>query len=362
VSNRATRLRDAPAVVTTATPRARRVARAARAGRPRLLDVARAAGVSTMTVVRVLREPAKVAEKTRKRVQRILTETGYTPDLIARGLASSRSGMVGAVIPVLTNSLIAEIMQGLTEALAPAGLHLLIGASGFSAAEEEVLVRAFLSRRVDAMYLTGMIHTPQTVRMLQRAGIPVVEGGNLGGEPIDMVVGYSNVDAARAVTRYLVKQGYRSIGYIGAYPRDNDRARDRRRGYEAALAAARRKPDPGLCVETTLDIDAGARAMATLLGRHPDVRAVFCSADALAVGALYECQRRGLSIPADVAIAGFDDIPIAAQIVPALSTLRVPRYEIGSRAGQMIRDRLSGRPVKERVVDTRFRLVPRESG
>jgi LacI family gluconate utilization system Gnt-I transcriptional repressor len=102
--------------------------------------------------------------------------------------------------------------------------------------------------------------------------------------------------------------------------------------------------------------------MATLLGRHPDVRAVFCSADALAVGALYECQRRGLSIPADVAIAGFDDIPIAAQIVPALSTLRVPRYEIGSRAGQMIRDRLSGRPVKERVVDTRFRLVPRDSG
>lgn len=314
-----------------------------------------------MTVVRVLRDPDKVAAETRVRVQRVLTETGYTPDLIARGLASSRSGMVAAVIPVLTNSLIAEIMQGLTDALAPAGLHLLLGASGFSAAEEEVLVRAFLSRRVDGMYLTGVIHTPETTRMLKRAAIPVVEGGNIGGEPIDMMVGYRNVDAARAVTRYLLKRGYRSIGYIGAYPEDNDRARDRRRGYELALAAAKRRVDPAICVETTLDIDAGARAMCALLERHPKVRAVFCSADALAVGAMYECQRRGLAIPRQIAIAGFDDIPIAAQVVPSLSTLRVPRYEIGRRAGAMICDRLAGRPVSERVVDTGYRLIPRDS-
>ena len=101
--------------------------------------------------------------------------------------------------------------------------------------------------------------------------------------------------------------------------------------------------------------------MATLLERHPHVRAVFCSADALAVGALYECQRRALRIPDDIAIAGFDDIPIAAQVVPSLSTLRVPRYEMGRRAGAMICDRLAGRAVRERIVDTRFELVPRDS-
>jgi LacI family gluconate utilization system Gnt-I transcriptional repressor len=345
---------------------ARRGARTPRApvrsGQPRLADVAQAAGVSVMTVVRVLRDPAKVAARTRARVEQILAETGYTPNLIARGLASNRSGLVAAVIPVLTNSLIAEIMQGLTDALAPAGVHLLIGASGFSAAEEEVLVRAFLSRRVDGMYVTGMIHTPETVRMLVRARIPVVEGGNLGGHPIDMAVGYDNVGAARAVTRYLLGRGYRSVAYIGAHPRDNDRARDRRRGYEAAFAAARRKPEPQLCIETTLDIDAGARAMATILARRPDVRAVFCSADALAVGALFECQRRGLAIPRDIAIAGFDDIPIAAQVVPSLTTLRVPRYEIGRRAGAMICDRLAGRAVRRRVVDAGYELVPRDSG
>jgi len=332
-----------------------------RVGRPRLLDVAAAAGVSTMTVVRVLREPGKVAVRTRERVQRVLAETGYTPDLVARGLASSRSGLIAAVIPLLTNSLIAEIMQGLTDALAPAGYHLLLGASGFSAAEEEVLVRAFLSRRIDGIYLTGVIHSDETVRMLRRAAIPVVEGGNLTAHPIDMVVGYSNVKAARAVTHHLIGQGYGKIGYIGAFPQDNDRARDRRRGYELALAGARRKRDPRICIETSLDIDAGAAAMAALLDGDPELRAVFCSADAIAVGAMYECQRRGVSIPGRMAIAGFDDISIAAQVVPALTTLRVPRYAIGQRAGAMICDRLAGRPVKQRVVDTGFELVIRDS-
>lgn len=314
-----------------------------------------------MTVVRVLRAPEKVAAATRARVEMVIRETGYTPDLIARGLASNRSGLIAAVIPVLTNSLIAEIMQGLTDALVPQGFHLLLGASGFSIAEEEAIVRAFLSRRVDGIYLSGVGHSGATVQMLRRAAIPVVEGGNLTATPIDMLVGFSNVEAARAITRYLVQRRYASIGYIGAFPKDNDRARDRRDGYERAMHAARRRAEADLCVETTLDVDAGGRAMATLLDRRPDVRAVFCSADALAVGALYECQRRRVAVPADVAIAGFDDIPIAGQVVPALTTIRVPRYEIGQRAGAMLCARLAGRSVRRRVVDTGFELVPRDS-
>ena len=314
-----------------------------------------------MTVVRAMRDPSKVATRTRERVEAVLRKTGYTPDLVARGLASNRSGLIAAIIPVLTNSLIAEIMQGLTDALAPHDYHLLLGASGFSAAQEEVMVRAFLSRRVDGIYLTGVIHTPETVRMLQAAGIPVVEGGNLTRSPIDMIVGYSNVDAARDITRYLLRKRYWPIGYIGAFPADNDRARDRRLGYERALAAARRRSEPSLCVETTLDLEAGAQAMGALLDARPDVRAVFCSADAIAVGALYECQRRRLDVPRQVAIAGFDDIPIASQVVPSLTTMRVRRYAIGQQAGKLIADRLAKRPVRQRIVDTGFTLVSRES-
>lgn len=333
----------------------------AAARRARLADVAEAAGVSTMTVVRVMRDPARVAARTRERVERVLIETGYTPDLTASALASQRTRLVAAIVPVLTNSLIAEIIQGLTDALAENGLQMLLGVSGFSAASEEAIVRAFLSRRVDAMYLTGVIHTPATVQMLARAGIPVVEGGNLTPDPIDIVVGYSNVQAAREITRYLLRRGYGAVAYIGATPEDNDRARDRRVGYEAALKAARRKVDPRLCIETTLDIDAGAKAMATLLERRPEVRAVFCSADALAVGALCECQRRGMRVPDDIAIAGFDDIVLAAQMVPSLTTIRVPRYEIGRQAGKLLSDRLAGRAVRRRIVDAGYELVTRAS-
>ena len=329
--------------------------------RTRLADVARAAGVSTMTVVRVMRDPGLVAAHTRERVEQVLAQTGYTPDLTASALASQRTRLVAAIVPVLTNSLIAEIMQGLTDVLAENGRQMLLGVSGFSAATEESLVRTFLSRRVDAIYLTGVIHTPATRQMLASAGIPVVEGGNLTDDPIDMVVGYSNVDAARTVTRYLLRQGYESVAYIGAHPEDNDRARDRRTGYEAALKAARRRVQADLCIETTLDVDAGATAMGALLDRPPGPRAVFCSADALAVGALCECQRRGLRVPQDVAVAGFDDIVIAAQMVPALTTIRVPRYEIGWKAGKALCDRLEGRPVRRKVVDAGYVLVPRAS-
>ncbi len=327
--------------------------------RPRLEEVAKLAGVSKMTVTRALNEPHKVADATRERVARIVKRVGYTPDLTARGLTLQRTGLVGAVVPLLTNSLIAEIVQGLSDTLAGHGYQLLVGASGFSTKGEEAIVRAFLSRRVDAMYLTGILHTKATREMLARAALPVVEGGSLTRKPLDMLVGYSNKEAAVHVTRHLLAQGHRKLGYIGAWPRDNDRARDRRRGFAAACQAAGLARDDSWYVDTDLALPAGAAAMGALLARHPDVDAVFCSADTLAVGAMLEAQRRGLAIPRDVAIAGFDDLDLAAQMVPPLTTLRVPRYAIGEQAGALIADRLAGRPVPRRVVDVGYTFVPR---
>jgi LacI family gluconate utilization system Gnt-I transcriptional repressor len=329
--------------------------------RPRLREVADRARVSTMTVTRALHAPHKVADATRRRVEAAVRDLGYVPDLTARGLSLARTTLVGALVPLLTNSLIAEIVQGLGDTLARHGYQLLIAATGFSRDGEEAAIRALLSRRVDAIYLTGTDHTAESVRMLKRAGIPCIEGGSLVRKPIDMGVGYSNRAAAAAVTRYLIGRGYRPIGYIGAWPRDNDRARDRLRGFADACRAAGIADDDDLRVRTDLDLNAGARAMATLIERRPDVRAVFCSADTLAVGAMLESQRRGLAIPGDVAIAGFDDLDIAAQMVPPLTTLRVPRYALGMRAGEMILARLTGARVPSRVADVGYELVARES-
>jgi LacI family transcriptional regulator, gluconate utilization system Gnt-I transcriptional repressor len=326
-----------------------------------LRDVAQRADVSAMTVTRTLREPDKVSKATRARVEAAVRALRYTPDLNARGLASRKSGLVAAIVPLLTNSLIAEIVQGLSDALAEHDYQLLIGASGFDAKAEEALIREFLSRRVDAIYLTGTKRTPASIRMLRSARLPIVEGGNLHARPLDMEVGYSNASAASEITRLVLSRYDGPIGYIGAFPRDNDRARDRRKGFEAACAAAKRAVDPRHCIETKLDLVAGAAAMAQLAQVKPRPRAVFCSADALAVGALFECQRRGLAVPRAIAIAGFDDLDIAGQMLPAITTVRVPRYEIGRRAGMLLCDRLAGRRVAARIVDVGYRLIERDS-
>ena len=203
-----------------------------------MAEVARLAGVSVITVSRVLREPERVADATRTRVLSAVKAVGYVPNLVARSLKSRRSGIVAAVIPSVAHSIVAEVTRGMNAVLKEEGLHLLLGDSGFSPQEEEELVAAFLARRCDAIYLTGTTHTRNTCRMLETARIPVVEAGALAEHPIDMTVGYSNRDAARAITQALIDRGRRRIAYVGQAGRDVvDRVHDRHAGYRDALKA-----------------------------------------------------------------------------------------------------------------------------
>ncbi|HSV19384.1 MAG TPA: LacI family DNA-binding transcriptional regulator [Casimicrobiaceae bacterium] len=325
-------------------------------------DVARVAGVSVITVSRVLREPARVAEATRERVLSAIEATGYVPNLVAGSLKSRRSGIIAAVIPSVTHSIVAEVVRGMTEVLDDEGLHLLLANSGFSPKEEEALVAAFLARRPDAIYLTGTTHTAGTRRMLDAAGIPVVETGNLTHSPIDMVVGYSNVEAARAMTHALVASGRRTIGYIGQQSREAiDRVRDRHAGYCKGLRDRKLGVRDALQVEVDLSYRGGASGLRELLGREPQVDAVFCTSDVIAIGALFEAQRRRLAVPRRLAICGMDDQEIASQCVPSLTTVRMPRYEMGRRAAAMLCGRLAGMAVDPRAVDLGFEVVLRET-
>jgi len=328
----------------------------------RMQDVARLAGVSVITVSRVLREPEKVADDTRTRVLAAIEATGYVPNLVAGSLKSRRSGVIAAVIPSVTHSIVAEVVRGMTEVLNGEGLHLLLADSGFSPDEEEALVAAFLARRPDAMYLTGTTHTAGTRRMLDAARIPVVETGTLTGSPIDMVVGYSNFDAARTMTRTLIDGGRRTIGYVGQRGRDYiDRVRDRHAGHCAALRDRRIRSPTRLQVEVDLSYRGGAAGLGELLAVEPDVDAVFCTSDVIAIGVLFECQRRGIRVPERIAISGMDDQEIASQCVPALTTIRMPRYEMGRRAAQMLCRRLAGEAIRARRVDLGFEVVRRNT-
>jgi LacI family gluconate utilization system Gnt-I transcriptional repressor len=177
-----------------------------------------------------------------------------------------------------------------------------------------------------------------------------------------MVVGYSNFEAARAMTHALITRGRRRIGYIGQKGRDCiDRVQDRHSGYRAALRDHALLDGIRLEAEVELSYRGGAAGVRELLERRPDLDALFCTSDVIALGALFECQRRRIAVPGSIAIAGMDDQEIASQCVPALSTMRMPRYEMGRRAATLLCRRLAGEAVEPKPIDLGFELVLRET-
>jgi LacI family gluconate utilization system Gnt-I transcriptional repressor len=324
-------------------------------------DVARHAGVSTITVSRALFRPEKVAEETRRRVLRTVQKLGYLPNMVAGSLSSNRTRVVAAIVPHISNPVYGRTIHAMAEVLRKHNLHLLLGNSGFSAAEEERLLAPFLALRPQGVLLHGRRHTTASRQYLRQAGIPIVETGDLDRPALDMLVSYSNKMAAQAMTAHLLERGYRRIGFVSTPIRENDRHLRRRQGYEAALLAHSLTPKSRRILEVSFGFQSGAAALDALLARDEKIDAVFFASDVLAVGALLECLRRGWRVPHRIAIAGFDDQEIAAEAVPPLTTVRIPREEIGRLAGEMLVARSEGRPVEPRIVDVGFEIIPRAS-
>jgi LacI family transcriptional regulator, gluconate utilization system Gnt-I transcriptional repressor len=326
----------------------------------RMRDVAEAAGVSLMTVSRALRQPQKLSEDTRKTVLEAVRKTGYVPNSIAANLASNRSSVVGQIVPSIQNSLYADTAKGTSDVLRTAGLHLLLADSGYSLAEEEALIGAMLAQRVRGLILHNTDHSPRALQMIASAGVPVVETGDLPRTPLDMAVSYSNAGAAKAMTLHLAARGYKRIGFVSLDTKVNRRARERLRGYLAALKSLGRVKDPQLFSEVAPGLTSGSHALVDMLTRAPDVDAIFFAGDVLAIGALFEAQRRGWKIPARVALAGFDDLDILQHTVPRLTCLRLPRLEIGRRSAEALLQRMRG-VQDEVIVDLGFEVIQRES-
>jgi len=327
----------------------------------RLVEVARLAGVSSMTVSRALRRPEQVAPTTLRAVQRAVAALGYLPHGSASALASSRTRVVAAIVPTLMNSVYASTVHGLSSVLRPAGYELMIGDSGYDQAVETALVRSFLGRRVDALVLTGVEHAAETRALLARHRVPVVEIWDLTTKPIDLVVGFSNVASGRAAGRYLASRGRRCWGFVGTAPDHEDRSGKRLKGLREAAREAGLPAPATAFVADGMSAAAGGEAVRTLLAGHPDVDAVFCANDALATAALRAAADAGLDVPSGLAVLGFGDFDVAAHTRPALSTIRIPGAEIGRGAAQALLDRLGGRTRGGRTLDVGFEIVARES-
>ena len=327
----------------------------------RMRDVAKAARVSTMTVSRALTEPAKVSAEMRARVAEAIRAVGYVPNKLAGSLSSSRTQVIGLVVPSIENSLFAATIQGISDVLRGHDHQLMIADSGYSLEAEEAAIRAFLEQRVAGLILHDTTHTPTAVRMIRASGVPVVENGTLTPEPLDMVVSYSNADAAQAMTLHLARLGYRRIGFVSLHAAANARSRDRRRGYGAALEQAGLAFDPALVLEMPPGLASGAEALVRLVEREAPADAIFFAGDVLAMGASLECARRGWPVPGKVALAAFDNFDLLGHLVPPVTTLRLPRQEIGRRSAQVLLDRIQGRATGPVSVDLRFEIIHRAS-
>jgi LacI family transcriptional regulator, gluconate utilization system Gnt-I transcriptional repressor len=329
----------------------------------RMKEVAARADVSAMTVSRALRDPKSVSAEKLRRINKAVREVGYVPNQIAGSLkTANRTKLVAAILPSISNSLFAATLHALSDSLRSHGINLMLGDSRYSEKEEERLIRAFLSNRPSGLVLHDTTHTPNTRRLLRQSGIPIVEVGNLSGRPIDMMVSYSNFAAAKAMTEHLVQRGYQKIALVSIPVVGNERAQERRRGYLAALDEAGRPQDIDLMLETLGSYENGARAVSTLLERRPDIDAIFLAGDVLAVGAMLECRRRGWAVPDRVAIAGFDTWEMAQMLDAPITSLDIPRYEIGRLAGELILRRIAGEPPgTNKPFDVGFKVVHRKS-
>ncbi|EHP40703.1 LacI family transcriptional regulator [Cupriavidus basilensis OR16] len=269
-----------------------------------LADVAKIAGVSPITVSRVVNQPGLVSAGTVARVQEAIQRTGYVPNLLAGGLASRRSRLIAAIVPTIANSIFADTIQALTDRFSQAGYQMMLGLSGYAATREQDLLAAILSRRPDGIVLTGIAHTADTRRRLLAARVPVVETWDITPTPIDMLVGFSHEKVGQTVAEFLHARGYRKPAILSA---SDQRAESRRLGFLDAFGRHGITEVPSSIVPAPSSLGLGREGLARLLdgGARPDV--VFCSSDTLAQGALSEARARGLKVPEQLAVMGFGD-------------------------------------------------------
>lgn len=308
----------------------------------RMVDVAQLAGVSKMSVSRVL-TGQHVSDDIRTRVMDAVRKTGYVADAVAGAFSSGRTNVIAVIVPSLSSSNFAETTRGINDVVEKRNLRLLLANTEYLLDREEELVRALLSHQPRGIVVTGGKHTAKARALLKQARIPVIEMWEIPARPIDRVVGFSNADAATAMMQYLYTRGYRRIAFVSSASHLDLRGIARRDGYLNAVAeAAVHEPREITHTEWTTDMAHGAAmghggaALEEILSRWPDTDAIMCTSDIHAFGVIMACHRRGLSVPGDVAVAGFGDFELSRHCYPTITTVSVDAYGIGHSTGESL--------------------------
>lgn len=302
-----------------------------------ITDVAAAAGVSPATVSQVFNGARPVSRLTRNRVMEAASQLGYRPNRLAKGLRTKRSELVAVLVQDLGNPFYAALAQGLQESLSPEGYHLVVCNAGGEPGAERALIDDMLSRQVDGLVVASFDASHEDCELAVRRGVPVVVTGKRPAGGYDQVRA-DEYAAAFAMTGFLLGQGYKDIVHV-AGPPGHGPADERADGYRDAMTGAAGCPE---VISTEFTITGGTKAFGELQDARRLPRAVFCANDLIAIGFMKAAQEAGLGVPADIAIAGVDDIEAASLVAPALTTVRNPAAEYGRNAGRLLLERLQG--------------------
>jgi LacI family transcriptional regulator len=321
-------------------------------------DVARAAGVSTATVSRVLSKPELVRSSTRETVMQAVRALDYQPDAAARALASGRTHTVGCVIPTLDHAIFARSTQAMQTTLAQCGYQLLVASYEYDPLAEFEVVRALQQRGVDALVLVGTDHAPRLWKALRDWGKPTLLTWSC--DPRLPSIGFDNEAVARMGTEHLLSLGHRRIGVISGLTAHNDRARSRIEGVRQALRKAGLKLNPNLITEEVFNYDGGRLGLRKLMAARNPPTAIACGNDLLAAGAVLEAQRMNLRVPEDISICGIDDQELAEAMNPGLTTISLPTRDLGRIAAKSVLSAIAGEGIAMQSL-LPFELVVRGS-
>lgn len=329
-------------------------------GRVTLADVAEAAGVSPITVSRALRGERAVGAELVASVKEAARRLGYVPDPAARALASRHSTHIALLIPMLSNALFVDLLEGVQRTLRQAGFQTLIGVTHYDPAQEEQLLREQLQHRPAGLLVTGLDRTEATRTLIQASGVPCVHLMETSDAPGIYSVGLSQADAAGALTQHLFERGHRRIAFAAAQL--DARTMQRLDGWRKAMqAAGLHSPILEWLNPAPSSIGLGAVMFEQIMAHTPPVDAIFFCNDDLAQGALLAALRLGVAVPGQVAIAGFNDLTGSDQMLPPLTTVRTPRTEIGVAAAQMLLTLMRGESPASNTMDLGYEVVVRQS-
>lgn len=328
--------------------------------RPTINDVAKRAKAGSTSVSRFLRDPTQLSADLQKRIQQAISDLDYIPDPKARALATGHSNVIGVLIPSFDNIVFADILRGIHNAVAATDFQIQIANTQYNVAEEDRLIKLFVGQRPAAMILTGLDQSETSRHLLQQADMPLVQIIDDGDRALDMMIGFSHQQAAKSVVSHLFDQGYRQIGCIAAGM--DKRVYRRLEGFRQQLAdLGCYKPQYEFTCHKRSSVQLGRDLMADLIQRQPDIDAVFCLNDDLAIGALFECQAQQVSVPRQMGLVGFHDLDMMAASYPPITSVRTYRYDIGLKAIDYILKRLQGETPDPALYQTGFDLIPRAS-